>query len=548
MRAPSARISRVVSQVWKLSLPIVAANLLQSLVNLVDVFLAGRLGPIEIAGVGLSNSIFMLVLVGVMAVTTGAMSLAALARGAGDEDELSRVAKQALSLGVLTAVLLSVLGFAFSEQLLSFLNSDGDPRAVEIGTGYLRIMFAGTVFMVLNVTINALMQGAGDTVTPLKISAVMNVLNIVFSALLMFGLGPIPAMGVMGIALGTILSRVVAAAAGLWLFYSGRNVVRILQGSYWPDWDTYRQILSIGIPSGFQGVARNGAQILVVRIVTSTAAGTYGATALSIGLQIESLAFMPGLALSIAATSLVGQALGAWQVDEARLRGNVSLAVGTLLMTAIGTVLFIFAPQLVLLFDPTAHPTVLEAGTSYLRINALSQPILAVAMILNGTLRGAGDTRAGMVGTIVGRWLVVVPVSWLLAFPMNMGVEGVWWALFIGTAVQASWVAFRWWSNVWPRVGLRKTRLYRLHLRHLPEHVQESFLNDVKAPLMAAGDAQERVTDERVSYQLPEGKVVVEFGDGFTVVEGEELLHGANGRTGDAPEGPLHQAEDSTPA
>jgi putative MATE family efflux protein len=532
-RAPERkRMAHVFGQVWRLALPVIVANVLQSLVNVADVFLAGRLGPVEIAAVGMGTSVRMLVLVGVMAVTVGCMALAAQARGAGDERELSRVARQSLSLAVLLSLLLGAIGFLGAGPILTFLNSGGDPQAVVLGTAYLQILFAGTAFMMLNFTISSLMQGAGDTVTPLYISAAMNVMNVLLSVLLMYGAGPLPALGVTGIALGTVLSRVLATVAGVVLFYSGRNAVRMLPGSFLPDADMFRQILAIGIPSGLQGIARNGSQVLVLRIVTSTAAGTYGASALAIGLQVESLAFMPGLAVSVAATSLVGQSLGAWQLEEARERGDVAVALGAAIMAVLGLLLWLFAAPLVRLFDPTAHPTVVAAGTSYLRINALSQPILGVAMVINGALRGAGDTRPTLVSTIIGRWLVVVPLAWLLAFPAGMGVNGVWWALFAGTAVQAVHVTARWLSGKWAGVGLRKSRLYRLHLRFLPDDLQNRYLTEVKAPLMAAGNTRERVEEQGVVYQSEQGTVALEFGETYRVVAGHEFLAASNGGAG----------------
>ena len=507
-------------RVWRLAFPVILANLMQSLVNVVDVFMAGRLGPVEIAAVGMGNTVRLLVLVAVLSVTAGSMALAAQAKGARDPARLSFVAKQSLSLTVLLALVLGAVGWFAAEPLLGFLNSDGDPRAVALGTTYLQILFVGTVFLVGNFSINSLMQGAGDTVTPLYLSGGINVLNILFNYLFMFGPGPLPEFGVAGAALGTVCARAIGVGAGLMIFYSGKNVIRLLSGSYLPDWRMFGDILAIGVPSGLQGVVRNSAQLLVLRIVTSTAAGTYGAAALAIGLQIESLAFMPGLAISVAATSLVGQALGAWQVEEARAEGNVAVALGALVMSAIAVPLFIFAPALVRLFEPSAHPTVVGAGTSYIRINMLAQPILAFAMVLNGALRGAGDTRPGLVGTIIGRGIVVVPLAYLLALPLGFGVAGVWWALFAGTTVQAFYVLVRWRRGRWVGVALRKTPLYRLHLRGLPEEAQARFLETVRTPLMGQGDATEEVSPAGVVYTTPQAVVRVAFaGEAYTVSE-----------------------------
>lgn len=511
--------------VWRLALPVIVSNLLISLVNVVDVFMAGRLGPLEIAAVGMATSVRMLVLIGVMSVTAGAMALAAQAYGARDPRALSHVARQSLSLTVLLGLLLSVIGWFVAEPLLQALNSGGDPQAAEMGSSYLRILFLGTVFLALNLILNSLMHGAGDTLTPLYITAGANVLNIGFNYLFMFGPGPLPAFGVAGAAMGTLAARCIASVAGLVILYSGRNAVRILPGTYRPDWGMFRDILSIGVPSGLQGVARNGAQVLLLGIVTSTAAGTYGAAALAIGLQIESLAFMPGLAISVAATSLVGQALGAWDPEEARRRGDTAIFLGVLVMSLAAVPIFVFAPQILLLFDPSAHPTVLGAGTSYLRVNALFLPLLGVAMVTNGTLRGAGDTRPGLVGTVVGRCIVVVPLAYLLALSLGFGVVGVWWALCVGTTIQALWVTLRWRGVTWQRVALRKTALYRQHLHALPERAQRRFLTEVRTPLMAHLGATEGVDDEGVRYTLPQGVVRARFGAGeFELLEGQGLL------------------------
>jgi len=514
--------------VWRLALPVILSNLLISLVNVVDVFMAGRLGPLEIAAVGMANSVRMLVLIGILSVTAGSMALAAQAHGARDPVGLSHVTRQSLSLTVLLALALSVVGWFAAEPLLRFLNSGGDPQAVEMGTTYLRILFVGTVFLSLNLVNNSLMQGAGDTVTPLYITAAANVLNILFNYLFMFGPGPLPALGVAGAALGTVAARAIASGLGLYVLYSGRNAIRILPGTYRPDWGMFREVLAIGVPSGLQGIARNGAQVFLLSIVTSTAAGTYGAAALAIGLQIESLAFMPGLAVSVAATSLVGQSLGAWQTEDSRVRGDTAILLGVLVMTLLAIPMLLFAPQLIRLFDPSAHPTVIAAGTSYLRINAAFLPVLAVAMVTNGTLRGAGDTRPGLVGTVVGRCLVVVPLAYLFALTLDFGVSGVWWALCTGTTIQALWVALRWRSGAWLGVALRKTRLYREHLHALPEGVQRRYLDEVRTPLMAVSGTTEHVSAEGVRYSLPQGDVTLHFRAGhFEVIVGKDLLERA---------------------
>ncbi|MCB0029854.1 MAG: MATE family efflux transporter, partial [Anaerolineales bacterium] len=417
---------------WRLGAPVVLTNMLQSLVNVVDVFMVGRLGPLAIAAVGMGSVINMLVLVMVLSVSAGGMSLIAQAKGARDPEQMSFVTRQAISSGVMVGIILTAIGFAISGPLLRFANSGGDPEAIVLGQQYLNILFAGMIFLVLNTVFNRLMQGAGDTLTPLYLTGGLNLLNIGLNYVFMFGPGPLPAFGIGGAAMGTITARFLGVIAALWLIYAKKNVVRLLPGSYRPDWRMYYDIMAIGVPSGVQGLFRNGSRLLIVSILTSTEVGTYGAAALAIGLQVESLAFMPGLGLNVASTSLVGQSLGKWQTDEAQQRGNIGIWLGIILMTVLSTPIIAFAPAIVRLFDPSAHPAVAAAGVSYLRISTVTQPLAAVALVANGAMRGAGDSLPGMLSTMTSRALVAVILSQVLAVWLGMGSIGVWYAIAIG--------------------------------------------------------------------------------------------------------------------
>ena len=318
-------------------------------------------------------------------------------------------------------------------------------------------------------------------------------------------------MGVAGAALGTVLARALGVLVVFIIIYSGRNVIKLLPGSYWPDWQMFSDILTIGVPSGLQGVFRNGSRLLVLGIVTSTEVGTYGAAALAIGFQVESLVFMPGLALNVAATSLVGQSLGKWQPHEARLRGNMAIWIGLVIMVVIATPIVLFAPTIIRLFDPSAHPVLLATGISYLHINTVVLPLSAVALVANGALRGAGDSFPGLVSTVLTRAVVAVGLAWLFAFPLGLGSTGVWLALAVGTVLDAIYMGWRWRSNAWLCIGLQKSEVYRQHLHHLPPAVQQQYLRDVRTPLMAQPGALEQVNDAGVTYRLPERSIQVHF-------------------------------------
>lgn len=509
---PWSKRKELLLEVWKLALPVILTNMLQSLVDVIDVFMVGRLGPVAIAAVGMSSAIRMLVLVLLLSVAGGAMTMIAQAKGSRDPGRMSFVTRQAISSGLLLSLGLTVLGLLLARPLLALVNSGGEPEAVGLGVSYLNILFLGTPFLVLNIVFNRLMQGAGDTVTPLILTASLNVLNVIFNFVFMFGMGPVPAMGVAGAALGTVIARGLGVGIVLYLFYAGKHEVKILPGSYRPDWQVFKDIFAIGVPSGVQGLFRNGSRLLVMGIITSTEVGTYGAAALAIGFQVEGLVFMPGLALNVAATTVVGQALGRWQPDEARLRGNMAIWLGLGVMVVLALPIIIFAPAIVRLFDPSSHPVLLATGTAYFRINTVVLPLSALAMVANGALRGAGDSVPGLISTMVTRALVSVSLAWVLAFPVGMGSMGVWIALAVGVVLEAIYMSWRWQGDAWLGVALGKTDLYRTHLRHLPADLQQRYLTEVRTPQMGQPGCREVVDAKGVVYSGAEADTRVTFG------------------------------------
>lgn len=512
--------SAVIKLVLKLSIPVIFTNLLQSLVAIVDVYIAGRLGSIELAAVGLSNSIRFLMFFSVMAVTAGEMALASQAYGSGDKKRLQHVGEQSIVLTLLIALGIMLLGFLTIDPLLNFMNSGGETEVVILAASYLRWIFAGTAFLMINFSVNSLMQATGDTFTPMILSIIVVGLNIITSYTFAFGLGPIPAMGLVGIAIGTVSSRFVGAIMGLAILFWGWTRAQIKKLNNKPDWDLYKDILLIGIPSALQGIGRNAANIFLYRIINATAAATFGVAALAVSLQIESLAFMPGVAIGVAATSLVGQAIGRWQLKEAKLSGDIAMILGMLVMGLIALPIYIFAPELIAFFDKEANPVVIQAGTDYLRINAMFEPMLAVAMVLSFALRGAGDTRPGLESTIIGRWFVMLPFAYILGVYLGFGVTAVWWAVVLAMLVSAIYLYFRWQSKAWQKIALKTTAIYKTHLINLNVDKQQEFLQTIKVPLMQDKAVVEEINDNAVKYHLRDKVVEVKFVNGdFKLVE-----------------------------
>jgi len=506
----------LIKQLTFLSFPVLLSNLLQTLITVVDTIMVGQLGPLEIASIGIGNTIRFLLFVTVMSVAGGAMSLIAQAKGGRDKKRMSVVTRQSILSGLILSFILGSLGYIFAEPMVRFMESGGDETTILLAINYLQIVFISSPFLLINFIQNRLMQGAGDTLTPLKITAALFVLNVMLNYILIYGNGLVPALGVEGAALGTMIARAVMAVFGMWLFYSGKNVIKVLQGSWKPDWLMIKDILNIGVPSGIQGFFRHVANVMIVKLVTATTLGTLGAATIAIGIQVESLLLQPVLGINVAGTSLIGQALGRWQTKAAFLKGNAMILLGVIVMIAFLTPVLVWPKVIIKLFDPSADPLIIKSTISFFFITMSVLPLYAVALVATGMMRGAGDTKPAMISSILGRNILTISLSWYLAFPMGMDYEGIWIGIAIGKLFDFIYMAIAWYRRNWYYVALKRSKLFRMHLNKLSDSVMKDFLREVRGPSMAISGTQEYVHKEYVSYISGRGTKSYRFsGDSY---------------------------------
>ena len=316
MKAPTAEIRRAtIRAVITLGTPIVLSNLLTWAVGFTDIYMVSRLGETELAGLGMATQIFFLVVVLILAVTTGTMALVARFSGAGDAAMTSHVIRQSLLLSVAQAAVIGVAGLLVAPTLFRLLGAT--PEVAAVGVVYLRILFIGIAAPVLDFNFASIFRGAGDSLTPLRITFWVVVLNIIGNYLLIFGPGPLPALGIAGAATATVLARGIGAAWGWHKLKSATSGIHWVPGSWAPDRTMMRRILRIGVPTAFEGFLRAGSGVAFLGIVARTGAGATAVAAHTVGLQLESFARMPAFAISVGATALVGQRLGAEDPDGA---------------------------------------------------------------------------------------------------------------------------------------------------------------------------------------------------------------------------------------
>jgi putative MATE family efflux protein len=431
--------------VLRLALPIVGSDLLQRGVNVVDALLVGRLGASELAAVGLAQLLLMFVMGLVYGLGIGTTVMVAFHTGAADQRRRAWSVRTSLLIGLVATGIMGGAGMLLTRSAAVFMGATD--RLLSLTLDYLQItwlLFGSYVFLHL---LAAIFQGVGDTRTPLWAMVGVNVLHVGLAVPLVFGLVGLPRLGVVGAALASGLSE---GAGALWLLWQARR--RGLLGTRGGTWGLAEmpRILRVALPAVGERMLTSGMQLVFARIVISFGVAAYAAH--QVGLSIESLSFLPGLGFSKAVTALVGQRLGAQDPAGARqsVRQATRMAVG--IMTVWGILFILFPRTWVLLF--TSDPGVLAYSIPLLPIMGLLQPPLAVAMIMAGALRGAGETPIVLAGAILGGWIVRLPLAYFGGVVSGVGMTVVWISMILDWIVRGG--VFGWQFR---RIQLRNVRL-----------------------------------------------------------------------------------------
>ncbi len=440
---------------FHLAWPALMENLLQTLVTFVDTAMVGALGATATAAVAVTSTPMWLCNGLVMAVSVGGTALVARMTGAGDREGAEATCRQVF-LGILAlSVVIFTAVFLLAPLIPGWMRADSTLH--RDAAAYMRIVTLGFIPNFTGVALGAVLRGAGDTKTPMRISLVANLLNVVGNYLLIFpsrtiaplGLFSMPmwgaGLGVRGAAISTAVS---VALGGVWMVYlisRPRSAVRLRLKRLRPDFAILRRILRVGFPTALERVTINLGQIFFVGMVASL--GTAQLAAHHLSITVESLSYMPGYAFAVAATTLVGQALGAGNAETARRQGGLSIRTSIMVMSTVGLAMALFAPALIGLLTPDEQ--VREIGAGLIRICALEQPFMALNQVCSGALRGAGDTRAPFFVSLVGMWGVRLVLAYLFVFVLGMGVNGAWVAMVLDLAVRGSLMGLRFRRGRW---------------------------------------------------------------------------------------------------
>ena len=436
--------------VWMLAWPTMIQNVIGGLQGIVDHAMVGHfVGYAGNAGIGVAVQIFLVLMIFMTSLFTGMSVLVARFAGANEPDKVNRtvyqafIAALALSVGVLAPV-----GWVLSPSLLRLVHATVEVRAQALP--YLRIMLVGSFGMMLFFMLGAALRSSGDARTPLRLGVGLTVLNVVLNVILIAGLGPIPALGAAGAALGTVIAGAVVSGIAVWLLCSGRLVVVWTRGMDWrPDWSIIRALFRFGLPTGVQGIAMNVAGVLLLRFVGSLEQSAQAQAAYAVGYtELFSLITWTSVGLMGAAAAVAGQNLGAGRPDRSIHAVHVTAGIGLGVAAVVG-VLFLAIPRHLLGLFGMDDPLVVRLGAQLLGFLSVSGLFITVALAYTGGLQGTGDTRSPLYITIVSQLAVPIGLCAILDATRGLQPADIWLAIVLGHATRAALSALRFRQGKW---------------------------------------------------------------------------------------------------
>ncbi len=439
--------STIRKKIFELAWPVVAEQALATFTHVVDMAMVGRLGAAAIASVGISIQPFMLVFALFGALATGTTAVVARTVGAGEHRDAGNALRQSLLLAMGLAVVIGIPSYIFAPQVISIMGPE--PDVLALGTSYIRWMLPGLAFMLAAMMITAALRGAGDTMTPMKVNAAINVINPIMNFVLIFGHLGFPAMGVNGAGLATSLSRGLGGVVLLYIVFTNRSVITVRRRDFFTfDWGMTQRVIRVGIPAAIEQFISRAGQILYMRVVAGL--GTLAYASHTVAINAESISYMPAFGFATAAAALVGQNLGAEQPELAEESGWESWKLAAMFMGLMMIVLLSIPGLLMRIY--TTDMAVIEMGRELLRIVAFAQIPMATFFVLAGGLRGAGDTRMMLYISTASIWLVRLSLAYFFVGVLDKGLTWVWLAMVADWFVRAGLALWRFRSGKWKEI------------------------------------------------------------------------------------------------
>ncbi len=447
----------VLAVMFKLGWPMMVATFLRTLYNLIDTFWLGRIPDAQIAeysvtAVGQGWTVVFMMMSIEMGFGIAALALISQYTGSKNFEEADRTAGQLYFIAITASILIGIFGYFMTPTFMDLLVGSGEDSAAlaYYGTQYIQIIFIGLPFMFLFFAFMFTLRGWGDTITPMKITAVSVTLNMIINPVLIFGsgtipfigvtvpelplFGPIPALGVRGAAIGTIMSRGIGSIYATYMLFAGKVGIKLKLSYLKPNISRLKSFLSIGVPAGIGRFGTSIGFIILWAVIYRLPNPEVAGAAYSVGNRILNITFLIMGGFAMAISTMVGQSLGADDIErseEVAKKGFLAVAGLMLFFTAI---LFALRNNLIMIFIPDS-PEVIAEGANFLMIFSLAMPFFGVFRGVTSLLSGSGHTRLQMGLSLVRLWGLRLPLVFLFAIFLSMHSTGVWLGMALSNVI-----------------------------------------------------------------------------------------------------------------
>ncbi|QIF03103.1 MATE family efflux transporter [Roseimicrobium sp. ORNL1] len=434
---------------FTLAVPVILGQILQTGYNLTDAFWVGRLGASAVAAVSVSFPVTFLVIALGSGMAMAGATLTAQYMGAGRQDMVNHVAAQTMLLMTGISMVLGITGYLLAPHLLTLLGVEPEVHAGALS--FMRVSFIGIIFVVIYAMFQALMRGVGQVRVPLFIVAGTVLLNFLLDPLFIFGWGPIPAQGVRGAAIATMVTQMLAAAIGITIFLRGRHGIQLSWRGFRPDFPYVKRAFMLGFPGSVE-LSTRGLGLMIMSFLVASF-GTHTIAAYGVGANILQFITIPAMGMSMAVSTLVGQNIGAGNMHRAERVAILGATAGFLILSLVGVVAYFSAEHIVAFFVPT-DPYVISHGAEFIRTMCLAWGCIGVQLCIVAAFRASGNMLTAMVLALVAQWMIQFPLAYVLSKHTTLQANGLWWA-FPVTNVLIAIVSVCWFAQG----GWKKTRL-----------------------------------------------------------------------------------------
>lgn len=417
--------------IFMLAVPMVFEMFMESLFAVVDAFFVARVSVDAVAAVGMTESCLTIVYSLAWGMSMGVTALVARRIGEDNKQGAADGAMQAIILGVLFSVVISLVGIFYSEKLLMLMGAS--PAVIKTGLGYTQWMLGGNIVIMLLFLINGIYRGAGDAAIAMRALWISNGINIILDPLLIFGIGPFPAMGVEGAAISTTIGRGVGVCYQLYHLLNGSGKVQLLVSRIKIQWDVIAKIINLSAGGTAQFVIASASWIFLMKIISSF--GSEAVAGYTLAIRVIVFTILPSWGMANAAATMVGQNLGAGQPQRAEQAVYRTGFFNVIFMTTVTIIFLLFAESLIRFF--TQDDLVIEYGTLCLQIVSLGYVFYGYGMIMAQAFNGAGDTRTPTILNFFAFWCFQIPFAYFLAVHLDMQATGVFTAIVVAESLLA---------------------------------------------------------------------------------------------------------------